>query len=161
MGREGLSSFRFTWDELRYITSWSELTPPALFNERKMEKMATIWVRAGGMKQPQNLLLTTLLLWPCFGMTVCSCLMTCDELSSFRKWKAHSQHVFWTELLWDLRQKTCPDESWLWLSKLEAVPSMSNRHSRHLTGKIWAPKCARRMGYCGFLDTKDWNPTKS
>jgi len=36
-------------------------------------KMATVFLRAEGMKQPQNLLLTSLLLWLSFGKTVHLC----------------------------------------------------------------------------------------
>lgn len=116
-GREGLNSLRFTWGEPMCPTHILDTSvPPALFYERKVEKKATVLVRAGGIKQSQNLLLTSLLLWLYFGMAVRLCLVFSDELNSFRKWEAHSQHVSWTELLWDLRQKTCPDESWLWLS---------------------------------------------
>lgn len=158
-GRSELPQIHKGWTQMSH--GLARAVPPALPYERKMEKMATVLVRAGGLKQSQNLLLTSLLLWLCFGMTVRLCLVFCDELSSFRKWEAHSQHVSWTELLWDLWQNTCPDESWLWPTWLEAVPTVSNRHSRHSTGEIWVPKGVRGMGYWGFLDTEDWKPTKS
>lgn len=45
-----------------------------------MEKMATVLVKAGGVKPPQNLLLTNVLLWLCFGMTVRLCFVMSSAL---------------------------------------------------------------------------------
>lgn len=61
----------------------AESDTPPLFYERKIEKMARVLVRAGGMKLEVDL--TSALLWLCFGMTVHLGLVFRDEFSSFRK----------------------------------------------------------------------------
>lgn len=121
----------FFWLERRGLNSWDshdvELGHPGWScpscivlwkkKKKKVKKILTVFVRAGGaVKQPQKILLARLHLWLCFGMTVDFWPVFCDELSCFRKWEAHSQHVSWTSLLWDLRKKTFPDKSWLWLT---------------------------------------------
>lgn len=121
--RGGLNSWDSHDVELRHpveLTSRLELSILHSFmkkKKKKVKKILTVFMRAGeAVKQPQKLLLARLHLWLCFGMTVDLWPVFCDELSCFRKWEAHSQHVPWISLLWDLRQKTCPDKSWLWLT---------------------------------------------